>query len=182
MPHRCGKVTFFSCRDHWFQRLPESTDQIEKVTEPIVMSDMPQDMTIGAFRAIVRDREKERRRLITEMNECGKEGQELERQISKALYSGLPGLSDAVVDVILSHRERAAALDTFGRRAVEQIKFGDSEAAMSLLKHFEQDEITVSDTVRSKFTEALAQLKLAASQPRRARVANAKRTRKRGRR
>lgn len=135
-------------------------EEVESVSEPILMAEQDQNMTVGAFRAMVKERDTKRKQLLTRLTEIGREGSELEEVISKRLYSGLPGLSDAVVEVIKSHIDRSVALDEVSRRVEEQVKFGDNEAAVSLLSHFEQDEVNIGDTIRSQLSEALNKLKL----------------------
>jgi hypothetical protein len=92
----------------------------------------------------------------------GQTGIELDNQINKALYLGLPGLSDAVIKVVADHLERAVAFDQTTRRVTEKVLFGDSEAAMELLKGFERDEVTVSDNIKAEFSAAMLKLGIAA--------------------
>jgi hypothetical protein len=135
-------------------------DEVETVSEPIIMADLDQNMTIGAFRKLVSDQDKKRKQLLSKLTEIGKEGSSLEATIAKRLYAGLPGLSEAVVEVIKSHIDRSTALDEVSRRVDEQVRFGDSEAATSLLNHFEQDEAEIGDKVKSQLVEAMEKLKL----------------------
>lgn len=135
-------------------------EQVEEASEPILASEVDQNMTVGAFRKLVHARDKKRQGLLTKLHEVGKEGSELEAQVAKKLYKGLPGLSEAVVEVAKTHFERSTALDEMSRRVEEQVKFGDSDAAVALLRHFEQDEIQVSSSVKAQFSEALNKLKL----------------------
>jgi tripartite-type tricarboxylate transporter receptor subunit TctC len=114
---------------------------------------------------MVREREEERQKLIKRMNTLASEGRRLESEISKTLFAGLPGLSDAVVAVIRNHVEQALAFESTGRRVEEQVKFGNSTAAVELLRHFESDEVKVSDQVKAQFDEALNKLKVAAKAP-----------------
>lgn len=141
-------------------------DQLDGASEPIVMSTLDQSMTIGAFRAMVKEREALRTKLVAVMNEVGKEGCELETEVAKRLYSGVPGLSDAVCNVAQNCFDKSTALDEMSRRVEEQVKFGDSEQALTLLRHFEQDELQVSASVKQQFTEALEKLKLSVKKPR----------------
>jgi len=135
-------------------------DEVETISEPILMAELDQSMSIGEFRALVKERDTKRKQLLTKLAELGREGSELEEIISKRLYSGLPGLSDAVVEVIKSHIDRSAALDEVSRRVEEQVRFGDSDAAVSLLSHFEQDEANIGDNIKSQLSAALDKLKL----------------------
>jgi hypothetical protein len=117
-------------------------------------------MTIGEFLANVKTRENERQRLIRRMNDIADEGRRLEAEISKTLFAGLPGLSEAVIDVIRNHVEQAIAFDATCRRVEEQVKFGNSAAAVELLRHFEKDELKVSEDVKARFDAALEALKV----------------------
>ncbi len=135
--------------------------KLDEVCGTISMSEQDPKMTIGAFLAMVNEREDQRQKLIKRMNVLAIEGQRLESEISKALYAGLPGLSDAVVAVIRNHVEQALAFDATSRRVEEQVKFGNSAAAVELLCHFEKDEVSVSDEVKAQFDAALEKLKVA---------------------
>ena len=110
---------------------------------------------------MVKNTEKKRTGLITKINELTEEGLELDSDINKALYSGLPGLSDAVLAAICSMMERAKALSQMGRRVGEQVMFGNSEAALELLRRFESDEVKLSDDVKMELGQAMDKLKLA---------------------
>lgn len=135
--------------------------QIEPLKGTIRLSDYD-DLTVREFRAMVREREKKRAELVSKLDDIGLEGCELEDGINKALYDGLPGLSEAVLEIILDHYEQALALVATTRRMEEQILYGDSENAMEILRHFEKDEVQVSSSVKQKFDNALEKLKLSA--------------------
>jgi len=140
-------------------------EQLDEVCGVIAMDEVDQNMTVGVFLAMVKERDTKRKGLIRKLNEISEEGRKLEEQIAKKLYAGLPGLSEAVVEVIRTHLEQALALDATGRRVEEQVKFGDSEAAVELLRHFEKDEVQVSESVRVQFAAALEKLKLSVKKP-----------------
>lgn len=137
------------------------TEELVELSQPIAMGEVDQKMTVGAFRKMVKDIEKKRTNLITKINEITEEGLELDKEINKALYSGLPGLSDAVVAAITSMMEKAKALSQMGRRVGEQVMFGNSEAALELLRRFEEDEVKLSDDVKTELSQAMDKLKLA---------------------
>lgn len=128
--------------------------------EDLRMSEVDQNMTIAAFRTMVKERVKRRRQLVDKVNELSKEAIELEDAVAKALFGGIPELGDAIVEVIRTHYERALALEQMGRRVPEQVKFGDSKAATDLVKRFEADEKTISSSVKDEFDAALNRLKL----------------------
>ena len=134
----------------------------EELAGSIDMADLDQDMTLAKFRQMVKDREKKRLSLLSKLDEIGTEGNELESKINKFLYDGLPGLSDAVIKVINDYIDRAAGFSGLNRRVGEQVKFGDSEAAMEMLKTFEKDEVKISTDIKAQFDAALQALKVAA--------------------
>lgn len=125
------------------------------------LAEMDQSMTIGEFRKQKRDRDALRRKILHEMDEVGREGTRLQSEIDSALHKGIPGLSDAVVKVILDHHERATGLDQTTRRVVETVQFGDCKEAAGLLETFEKDEVEITANIKAEFTEALKKLNLA---------------------
>lgn len=141
-------------------------DELDEVCGTVHMSTLDQDMTIGAFRKMVSDRETRRLALVRKLNALVDESRALEEAITKALYAGLPGLSDAVIEVVRSYIEQALALEETNRRIEEQVRFGDSAAALAVLRQFEQDEAKISTAVANKFKDALEQLKLSVSKGR----------------
>lgn len=143
------------------QKGKKMQEELDEICGTLDMADLDQNMTVGAFRQMVKDREARRVLLITKLNEITKDIQELDTQVSKFLYAGIPGLSEAVVDTVRELIEQANALEVMGRRVEEQVQFGDSEAALTLLSQFEKDESTVSITVKDRFKEALKQLNVA---------------------
>lgn len=135
-------------------------EELEKLPRQIDMADDAyQDMKVREFRTEVEKLFKARTKLVEDINKAGDEAHSLEVAVAKALYKGLPGLSDAVLDVIRVHLERKVALDQMQRRVTEQVKFGDSEAATNLLAQFEKDEAAVSDELKDKLNAAMASLK-----------------------
>lgn len=131
---------------------------------PIRMSELDQKMTIGEFRKMVSQRVKTRKDIFRKMDDLAVEGTRLENEINKSLYKGLPGLSDAVLNVAQRHYDRATALDEMTRRVGERVMFGDSEAAMEMLKSFEKDEQTVPEDVKAEFKNALEKLRVSKKQ------------------
>ena len=148
-------------RDTLVSQGKKLTEELVELSQPIVMGEVDQKMTIAVFRKMVKDIEKKRISLIAKINEITEEGLELDKEINKALYSGLPGLSDAVVTAIASMMEKAKALSQMNRRVGEQAMFGNSEAALELLRRFEQDETKLSDDVKLELGTAMDKLKLA---------------------
>jgi hypothetical protein len=139
----------------------EVKEELEEAADPIFMAELDQKMTIGAFRQMVKDKDKKRVALLQKLKDIGKEGSDLETIVGKRLYKGLPGLSEAVLEVVTQHLDRSKALDATARRVEEQVKFGSSEEALELLRHFEKDEEKISEEVKSKFAAALESLKVA---------------------
>jgi len=153
-------------RDKLIAKGKKLRDELVTLAEPIEMAELDQNMTVGEFRKMVKDREKRQKRIVDQLEEIAKEGNQLENAINKALYQGLPGLSDAVVKAINDCYERSSALDATTRRVAEQVKFGDSDAAMTILQRFEKDEAEVSTDIKAEFQGALKALKLAATRKR----------------
>lgn len=142
-------------------KLKELKEKLEELPNEIDMRELAPNTTVGAFLKQVDDLEDLREKTIKQMAKIGKEGNSVLSIINKRLYKGLPGLSEAVVKVVNQYVERATALSGVTRRVEEKVKFGDSEAAVTLLKTFENDEVAVSDTIKLEFTAALEQLNLA---------------------
>lgn len=154
-------------RDEIVKEGNKLTDRLEEISEPISMADIDQKMTVGEFRQMVKNIKKERMQLISQLNELGEEGSELENKINKNLFKGLPGLSDAILNVATSHAEKSLALDEMGRRVGEKVQFGDSAAALELLHHFEEDEVKVNDSIKAEFKSAMEKLQLSSKSTRR---------------
>lgn len=148
-------------RDKLLEQGQKLMDQLVELSENLELANMDQKMTIGDFREFIKEREKSRRALRHKLDEMGAEGTQLEDEISRALYSGIPGISEAVIKVINDHIEREQAFDATTRRVGERVMFGDSEAAMEILSRFEKDEVTVSEEIKSEFASALEKLKVA---------------------
>lgn len=141
------------------KKAQELVEQIEELPTSIDMDDVDQNMTVGEFRAHVKLVFEQRKELVLKLNKVGKEAQDLEISIEKKLYKGLPGLSDAVIDVLEAHLDRDKGLSQMERRVTEQVKFGDSDAAMGALSQFEKDEEEVSQTLKNGLDKALSALK-----------------------
>ena len=120
-------------------------------------------MTVSDFRKMVKDTVSKRQRLLDELNDLSKEGNDLDEHINTKLYKGLPGLTEAVEEVIKAHLARAAMFDQTTRRIEERVMFGDSEAAVSIMNSFEKDELEVDANIKKLFTDALEKLNISAS-------------------
>jgi hypothetical protein len=148
-------------RDHLITVGQDLMAHLERNSKTIKMSEVDEKLTIGEFLAQVQELEKQRTDTIKALDKIGKEGCKIDAEISQALYAGIPGLSDAVLKVINQHTERAKVMGETCRRVGELVLFGDSDAALSLLQTFENDEAKVSDEVRTEFSGMLEKLKLA---------------------
>jgi hypothetical protein len=147
-------------RDALLEKGQKLADELAEVGDKVSMSDCDQDMTIGAFRKMIKDRDAKKRSLVAQLDEIGKEGCALEAAIGKALYAGLPGLTEAVIKVVNNHNDRATALCQVMRRVEEKVMFGDSAQALEILSTFEKDEVSVSEEVRAEFGLAMEKLSL----------------------
>jgi hypothetical protein len=140
-------------------------NQLAELSGRYDLADMDQDMTIGQFRQQARERDAKRRKILHNMDELGREATRIQSEIDTVLHKGIPGLSDAVIKVIVDHHERLKGLDQTTRRVVETVQFGDCEAAAGMLKSFEKDEVEVTANIKAEFTEALKKLKLVKPKP-----------------
>lgn len=148
-------------RDELLEKGQKLLEDLGTLEEPLVLTDY-KDKKVSQFLEDCKDLAKKRRKIIDQLNDVGEEGMELESQIDKALFRGLPGLDDAILEVCKEHVERAKGLDQFNRRVAEKVKFGDSAAALNLLQEFEKDEQKISKSIAISFSNALAKLQLAA--------------------
>jgi hypothetical protein len=146
------------------KKLQVLKDTLDDLSGAVDMSDMDQKMTIGEFRKHINDIKTKKKKLLAELSEGGAELQKLDVTISKNLYSGIPGLSDALIKVINEHYERITALRAVTRRVEEKVKFGDSPEAVTLLEHFEKDEVEISTAIKAEFDAALQKLNLSKKQ------------------
>jgi hypothetical protein len=153
-------------RDGLIEKGKELFERTKDLSGSLDMDDFPGTMTLAEFQAAAKERDKKRRDLCAKMDDVGKEGLALDKQINKFLYAGLPGLSDAVVNVVNSLYEKALSFSALHRRVTEQVQFGDSEAALQILSSFEKDEVTVSDNIKAQFDRAVEALKNAARKQR----------------
>ena len=148
-------------RDALLEKGQKLIEELEAMPRVVNLRTLEESMTVGEVLQNIRDINKKRNLLAENIEEIGKNGQALDVQIHTALYKGVPGITEAVIEVAVQHIEQATALDALSRRVGEKVMFGDSEAAMQLLATFEKDEQTVSATIKAKFDAALEKLKLA---------------------
>lgn len=140
--------------------LSAKNEKLMELSEPVVMAELDQNMTLKEFQAYVKKLHADKAKLQYDVYAEGRKLQELDITISKRLYAGLPGISDAIILVINEHYERITGLETTCRRVEERINFGDSPEALLLLEHFEKDELAISDKIQAEFDAALAKLNL----------------------
>lgn len=145
-------------RDGKKARCEELRAEISDLEEEKSLSDYDQNMKLGDFVSMLKDQTKKRNRLLLEVNEIAKEAYELDRKIDRALGDGIPGLTEAIVEMIQSLIDKCNALEQVGRRVHEKVMFGDSSEAMSILSSFEEDEKVVNDNVKDALKDAVAKL------------------------
>jgi hypothetical protein len=132
--------------------------EFDEMDETVSLSEVPQTWTIAQFRRHITELTEKREAHIKKLKGIVERCQELDGQISKTLYKGLPGLREAVEKVVVAHFEKSTHLGTVCRRICEQIKFGDSKEALSILRSFEENEVAVSEDTRKEFVAALEKL------------------------
>lgn len=149
------------------QQAKELRDQLIEVAVPIRTKDH-EDKTLRELMDFVQGKRDEAEAIAKKIQKIAEEGFKLEEDIAKALYEGLPGLSDAVVNVIRQHIDKADGMDGVSRRIEEQVLYGDSQAALDILRSFEKDETEVAQNLQAEFTAGLEKLKLSKKQLREA--------------
>lgn len=142
------------------QTLKELRSELNLLPTTVSMREVDSTMSIGAFLEHIEAIEDKRAKVVQKMQKVGAKGQELDNVINKKLYNGLPGLSEAVVNVVTQYLDRSTGLNAVTRRVEEKVKFGDDAGAVELLKGFEKDEVTISDSVKAEFSAALEKLNL----------------------
>ena len=138
---------------------------LEELTTPMVLTEFAKQnpkALASEFVSIVEDRAAKAKKLAETMNELGKKGMGLQTQIDKALYEGLPGLSEAVVELAVEKIKSVSALPQMMRRVSETVQFGDSTQATTMLSTFEKDELKLDDSIKEKFAAAMEKLRTAA--------------------
>lgn len=130
--------------------------ELNEASDDISLSDLDQKMTLAKFKEYADERERVRAKIVKELNMLGLEGADLEARIHKALFKGIPGLSEAVDLAIESQIARAKGMQQIERRVEEKVMFGDSQAAQDLLNHFKDDEVELDDNVKSEMQAILA--------------------------
>jgi hypothetical protein len=152
-------VTWMMKRDVLKADCEKLITQLDDSEETVKMSDH-RDMKVGAFLDMVQAKDKHRQDLVEKLNKFSEQGRAFDEKIHKVLYKGIPGLSDAVMDCVVSLYESATAMTEMNRRVEEKIQYGDSDAAIELLKGFEKDEKTVSVDISARLKNALDHLKV----------------------
>jgi hypothetical protein len=147
-------------RDELREKGQEITDKFAEVSVDVRLSDMDQTMTIGAFRAYMKDLESKRRRMLEELEEIGREGQDLERHINKALFKGLPGIGEEIENVVKELYQQSKDMGSTSRSVENTVLYGDCEAALAILESFKSDEQKVSTAIGLRFQNGLELLKL----------------------
>ena len=147
-------------RDELREKGQEITDKFAEVSVDVRLSDMDQSMTIGDFRKYMKDLESKRRAMLEELEEIGKEGQDLERHINKALFKGLPGIGEEIESVVKELYQQSKDMGSTSRSVENTVLYGDCEAALAILESFKSDEQKVSTAIGLRFQNGLELLKL----------------------
>ena len=145
-------------RDKLLEKGKTLLTKYNEMSEPMEMSDFPKTMTLAEFTAQAEEREKKRRKLVIELNSIGEEGAELQFKIDRAIVKGVPGIKEAVLAAAKKQQEKAKGLVQLCRRVEEQVMFGDSVAAMELLKKFEQDEEHLEEETKKEVRAAMQKI------------------------
>ncbi len=144
------------------------TERLEELTEPIVARTYDRKMPLGDFLDMIDKRESDRLAALVRLKKITEEGGQLKTSLAKGLYAGVPGLTEAVVDVVAQHVQRSTALSEVTRRVDERVRFGDCPEAIQLLSQFEKDEAAIPTDLKKKITAACAALQLGTGKAKRA--------------
>jgi hypothetical protein len=147
-------------RDLLESQLKKLGEQFNELPTGISMRSMDPKMTIGEFLDYIDNVAKQRDKLINQMNRIAEKGNALTREVDKALYSGVPELTKAVTEVVTKHIDKINGFAATTRRIEERVLYGDSTAALEILKTFEKDELEVGFEVKAQFQLALDTLGL----------------------
>jgi hypothetical protein len=138
---------------------------LKDLTAPLVLTEYAKQhpkATVTDFVQLVEGRANAAKTLVETMNKLGQKGRELQQLIDKALYEGLPGLSEAVVELAVEKIKSVSAMPQMMRRVSETVQFGDSAQATTMLSTFEKDELKLDGSIKEKFKEAMDKLRNAA--------------------
>lgn len=138
---------------------------LAELTAPMVLTEFVKQnpkALAAEFVKIVEDRAAKAKALVETMNTLGKKGMALQSEIDKALYEGLPGLSEAVVELAVEKIKSVSAMPQMMRRVSETVQFGDSAQATNMLSTFEKDELKLDGSIKEKFAAAMEKLRTAA--------------------
>jgi hypothetical protein len=147
-------------RDEIREKGQELTDKFAEISVDVRLSDMDQNMSIGAFRLYMKDLEGKRKAMLEQLEEIGKEGQDLERHINKALFKGLPGIGEEIESVVKELYQQSKDMGSTSRSVENTVLYGDCEAALAILESFKGDEKKVSTAIGLRFQNGLELLKL----------------------
>lgn len=155
--------------------LPETAKEMDKLSElnkirkskeedlaeiPVCLDidDFPDSMTIKEFKREVKNNMIKKRDLLTELNEIYGKIKKLQESIDKALYKGIPELEKAVFSTIKDLFEQSTAYGQLYRRLEERVRFGDSEAAISILNEFKDNEVNINENTKERIAIAVQKI------------------------
>ena len=147
-------------------KLAKLDEQLTELPSEISLSEVPQSWTIQKFRDHVKAEIKKRESLVRRINKLGVEGTELSREISKFLYDGVPGIKEAVVEVVTRYYKKSAELGDMVGKVTDLVKFGDSDEAMAIIAKFSPEVDRVELEAKKDFTKAIEILGVSKAQVR----------------
>lgn len=137
-------------------------EELKELPDRINMDDLPETMSLGAFKKQMNEHRQKREELIKELARLKRSEAKLDNTVNRALYGGIPALHDAVLKTAerLLNQERAQA--QLFRRLSEKVQFGDSENAMKILEEFKANEVELRDGAKEAIEAAMKKLMVAA--------------------
>lgn len=134
--------------------------ELTELSKDIEISDyLGQGLTIDDFVAKMRSIETKKLKVAQRASAISVKYSGLNKEINKDLYGGIPELEKATIKIIEDLFDQIAVLIKLRRNVVESVKFGDSEAAMAILKQFEQDEIELGPAIEAGFKAVMSKLR-----------------------
>lgn len=133
-------------------------DEVQELSKNKDLDDFPEDMTLKEFKAQLKTAAKAKISKVRELEDLGKEVRQLDEEIDKKLYAGIPGIAEAIIETVQNLVELARACSKMGKEMGEKVMFGDSETAMEILKTFDKEETQMGDNIGDNIKQATALL------------------------
>lgn len=150
-------------------------EYFKKQSEDIDVENLDESMTLKELKELVQTRADNKLASVQKLDKLQERMVEIDKITTETLKDGIPGVRESIREVVKKIFDQQSALSEVSRRIEEKVKFGDSEAAVKLLEHFEKDEKTIDPEIKQQFDKALEVLKVA---PKKLKIKGEKATKK----